>query len=119
MSYIYVLMMISPFSTCRKIWLSEEALNKTILQSSIPSGFKQVAEKLVISGEIGAKRPSAAKAGVDFSGIMWGLKPPPPSVSSSSATCKALIDHEEFGARDPDPEGVPIPRYPGRALSKQ
>jgi hypothetical protein len=53
---------------------------------------KQAAEKLGISGEIGGKCPSAAKAGIHSVGIMRGLKPPPPSVSSFSAACKAHAD---------------------------
>ena len=44
-------------------------------------GVKEAAEKLGISGEIGGKRPSGAKAHIDFVGFMRGLKPPPPSGS--------------------------------------
>jgi len=35
------------------------------------------------------KRPSAAKAGVNFAGLLRGLKPPPPSDGSFSAACEA------------------------------
>jgi peptidyl-prolyl cis-trans isomerase SurA len=50
-----------------------------------PSGAEEAAEKLGICGLIGGKCPSAAKANVDSAGVMRGLKPPPPSVSSFSA----------------------------------
>ncbi len=41
--------------------------------------------------------PSAAKAVADFAGFMRGLKPPPPSVSSFSAACKALVEWTDCG----------------------
>jgi hypothetical protein len=55
------------------------------------AGAKQAAEKLGISGLIAGKCPSAAKADVDSAGIMRGLKPPPPSVSSFSVACLAAL----------------------------
>jgi hypothetical protein len=54
-----------------------------------PSGAKQAAEKLEISGEISEKHPSVAKASIGSVGFMRGLKPPPPSALSFSAACKA------------------------------
>jgi tRNA A37 threonylcarbamoyltransferase TsaD len=53
------------------------------------AGAEQAAEKLGISGEMGAKCPSGAKAQTDSAGFRRGLKPPPPSGSNSSAACEA------------------------------
>ncbi len=47
-------------------------------------GAQQAGEEAGISGGYDAGRPSAAKAGVDPVGFMRGLKPPPPSESSTS-----------------------------------
>ncbi len=49
--------------------------------------LKEVAEKLLISGEIGEIGPSGAEARGDPVGFMRGLKPPPPSEWSFFATC--------------------------------
>jgi hypothetical protein len=43
----------------------------------IPSGAKQAAEKVEVSGEIGEKHPSGAKARVDSIGFMPGINPRP------------------------------------------
>ena len=51
-------------------------------------GAKEAAEKLEKSDETDEKRPSAAKADIQFTGFMRGLKPPPPSAWSFSAVCK-------------------------------
>jgi hypothetical protein len=61
-----------------------------VWEASIPSGAKEAAEKLGLSGKICGKRPSGAKASIDSIGLMRGLKPPPPSISSFSARCKAV-----------------------------
>ncbi len=53
---------------------------------------KQAAEKLGVSGEIGGKHSSGAKARADSVGFIRGLKPPPPSESSFSAACEAQLD---------------------------
>jgi hypothetical protein len=53
------------------------------------SGAKQAAEKGRILGDIGEKSPFGAKARIDSAGFMRGLKTPPPSEWSFSATCKA------------------------------
>ena len=60
------------------------------------AGAKEVAEELGIAGQMGRKRPSGAKARACFAGFMRGLKPPPPSdetesasLLSFSAACKA------------------------------
>jgi tRNA N6-adenosine threonylcarbamoyltransferase len=49
----------------------------------------QAAEKLEITGAIGADRASGAKAHGDSVGLTRGLKPPPPSESSFPAVCLA------------------------------
>jgi alpha/beta superfamily hydrolase len=54
-------------------------------------GTSGTAEKLAISGVTGVKHPSGAKAQGDCVGFMRGLKPPPPSESSFSATCSGSI----------------------------
>jgi hypothetical protein len=64
---------------------------KSRIQKVHPSGARQAAEKLGISGEIGGKRLSGAKAHTDSVGLMRGLKPAPPSEPSFSAACKALL----------------------------
>jgi hypothetical protein len=46
--------------------------------------------KTRISGGIGVKRSSVAKAIVDSVGFIRGLKPPPPSGLSFSAACLAV-----------------------------
>jgi len=58
----------------------------------------QIAEKLETWGEIGKKRPSVARASVEYAGSMRGLEPPPPSAnapcpsaSSFSAACLTLL----------------------------
>jgi hypothetical protein len=53
------------------------------------AGAEEAAEKLEKSDETDEKRPSAAKADIQFTGFMRGLKPPPPSAWSFSAVCKA------------------------------
>jgi hypothetical protein len=80
----------------RNLALLGESLHEHCREADIPSGAKQAAEKLEISGEIGGKCPSAAKAGVDSASVMRGLKPPPPSESSFYAACKARADFAKF-----------------------
>jgi len=63
------------------------------------SGVKQAAEKPGLSGEIGEKRTSGAKARIDSDGFMRGLKPPPLSGSSFSAAGKAQVTVDAFTAR--------------------
>ena len=54
------------------------------------AGAKQAAEKGFVWGKAPEKIPSAAKADVDLIGFMRGINPPPPSVASFSAACKAV-----------------------------
>ena len=75
---------------------AREALNKFCRRANLPSGAKQAAEKGGIRGENPEKHPSRAKAQVDSVGFMRGLKPPPPSESSFSASCIARIDFAGF-----------------------
>ena len=70
------------------------------------AGAKEVSEEIEILGEIGETRPSAAKAGIDPVGFMRGLKPPPPSdetesasLPSFSAACSAPIHFAGLAAR--------------------
>jgi len=55
----------------------------------IPAAAKQAAEKGFVWGKAPENIPSAAKADVDLIGFMRGINPPPPSVASFSAACKA------------------------------
>src|SRR6266567_916186 len=49
------------------------------------AGPKVAAERFGISVEVGGKCPSTAQADANSAGVVRGLKPPPPSESSSSA----------------------------------
>src|SRR5580692_10911845 len=51
---------------------------------------ERAAEKLWVWREMGRLHPSGAKALAHSVCLTRGLKPPPPSVPSSSAACKAL-----------------------------
>jgi methionyl-tRNA synthetase len=53
------------------------------------TGAKEAGEELRISNEPGIENTSGAKARADSVGSMRGLKPPPPSVSHSSAAAPA------------------------------
>jgi hypothetical protein len=53
------------------------------------SGAKQAAEKELILAGSCEKHTSGAEAHVDFTGLMYGLKPVPFNASSFSAVCKA------------------------------
>jgi hypothetical protein len=70
---------------------------------------KRAAEKLGISGEVGGKRPSVANASVDSVSFMRRLKPPPPSVLSFSASCKARALHlksDHLSGSEPRPASL-------------
>jgi hypothetical protein len=64
------------------------------------SGAKQAAEKLGVSGEIGEKHPSGAKAHAHFAALTARLKSCPDAYGSSdksfSAACKARVDSIGF-----------------------
>jgi hypothetical protein len=53
------------------------------------AGVEEAAEKGWFTGKKPQEHPSAAKAGVNFAGLLRGLKPPPPSDESLSAACES------------------------------
>jgi 23S rRNA (cytosine1962-C5)-methyltransferase len=61
---------------------------KTAEARSLPKA-QQAAEKGQLLGKIDARRPSGAKARGDSTGVMRGLKPPPPSGRRFSGTSQA------------------------------
>jgi hypothetical protein len=63
------------------------------------SRVKQAAEKGGMAGEFPEEAPPGLKPRVDSAGFMRGLKPPPPSVSSFSAGCKARLSFQLVAAR--------------------
>jgi segregation and condensation protein A len=86
---------------------AEKSMEPNIVPEGLVSGAKEVAEKPGISGEIGGKCPSVAKASDDSVGFLRGLKPPPPSETSSSVACEAPPESEAettpLPAAEPDP----------------
>jgi segregation and condensation protein A len=86
---------------------AEKSMEPNIVPEGLVSGAKEVAEKPRISGEIGGKCPSVAKASDDSVGFLRGLKPPPPSETSSSVACEAPPESEAettpLPAAEPDP----------------
>jgi hypothetical protein len=86
----------------RRVWIAlrtaKKGLNWREFAREHPSGAEEAAEKLVTSGEITGKSPSAAKADVDSAGFTRGLKPPSPSGAIFSAACKARIDSKALAA---------------------
>jgi NodT family efflux transporter outer membrane factor (OMF) lipoprotein len=80
--------------------------------TSKTEGALQAAEKLGLSGKIGEKRTSGAKARIDSADVMRGLKPPPPSGSGFSAA--SLAPERCFAgilSTTPSPLGAPsLPR---------
>ena len=65
----------------------------------IASGAKQAAEKFGCWIKSGEEYSTGAEARADFAGFMRGLKPPPPSVPSFSATYKARVHFSALAAR--------------------
>ncbi|MGD0521873.1 MAG: S-adenosylmethionine:tRNA ribosyltransferase-isomerase [Terracidiphilus sp.] len=60
------------------------AVGTTVVRTLEHCALQAIAEKRKSTGEIGEKHPSGPKGPVDFAGSVRGLKPPPPSNTSSS-----------------------------------
>src|SRR5271157_2171751 len=71
---------------------------------SLPARIALVAEEIT-PGEVPGEHAPGAKARVDSSGFMRGLKPPPPSAASFSAASGTRVDSAGVDA------GIKVPAY--------